>query len=1418
MLLFGLLMFGSAFLSSADVEAADPVITATADPGGEIDPEGKVTVRRFRSKTFNIDPDKGYDILDVLVDGESVGPVDKYKFSFVYSDHTIHASFIKKKFIITARAGVGGEIDPSGEVEVDRGKDKSFEIRADPGFVIRDVVVDGKSLGPLEKYEFKDVESDHTIEASFGRSLEILDLSIPNVSMKIGDVVALTIIVGDDGGTAYTLVSGLVGGYPLEHFERISATTYQADFTIIEGGNSYAAAQSIPVADLVISDGDEATDPYELPIIQNNDPIDAEAPVVLQLEVPSLALGVGSLLSMTIEADFSSYTLAPGSMVNGIPWSSSRFRLTDLGNGLYELSLIVDANDAEVAPGMLEASIIMMDGAGNLSNTYHTIELNTLEIYTALPEADLVGPVQICEGEEIQLSVHLRGRAPWSFDLDDGTNVTTFADISTPDYKITVAPFQSTTYLVSAVRDVNGVENTDNGSLNVTVDQVSQVEIINLASGYDVEAEAVLLEANISGGVFSGPGVISATSYFYPSLADTIDSPHTIYYTFTNDNGCVSVDSALVYVLGNEGGILIPAAGFCQNENPFAVTVFNVPANEGSFSLFDADSNPVNGLVDHGNNTATITPDSLEIGRYTVKFQYVDLIIHTLSTDFSIETVEAPQILNLYDTSYCQNTNPFILQANLPGVVFEGPGVTGSLEEGFLFDPGAAEPGSILIVCTAESENGCRALTEENVFISFAPEPIFELTSECLPEGGEMVSFVNLTEEALSVETWSWNFGDPGSGANNLSNLTDPTHVYQEPGQKNITLRATSFDGCVASFSLEAFIDSKPVTDFEWVSDCFTDGTAIRFLNNSTIGSATLDTVIWTIKDSDGNLMEQRGSHSVNDTLDYLFASPDIFLVELYTRNMGACFSELAKEIILRPTINLDSEGYIEDFNESDGQWTVRSEDQLESWTWGVPDFPGYEAVEGEKAWYTALPQGIPDYLEHSWIQSPCFDFREVERPLIRMDMMRSFFPYLNGAVLQYRTSIAEGWITLGENTPGHSWYNVDNIINMPGGSSVGWGLEEFIPDTDWITAIHDLDQLVGKSSVDLRVAFSSNGKMEVGNHGMALNQLHITQRSKLLLLEHFTNYSDDTARMADDIIDAFVQSHSKDVIDLQYHTENPGFDLMNANNPDPPSTRSGNYGVPGVPYAVLDGGVSPAHRYNYPELEGPSLEDHLRLLSLEKPAFDINLSVNWMITGFEAVTTVTCLADSYDDNIQLYLAVFESAVTSLSGPNGDQHFRNVVLDMLPDPSGKLLGDNWRMGNSDTRINMWSYQPYIEDINDLAVVAFLQDRNTKRILQAAVDYKDETVGLPESKPGIQNLTVYPNPARHEIYLNLGSLTLAPGRVEILEMSGRLISMEALQSGHQLIQMDITHLEPGMYIIRWIESGHVRGMSKFVRMK
>lgn len=76
----------------------------------------------------------------------------------------------KESYVITASASFGGSINPDNQTVVQPGGAVVFTITPDPGFVISDVVVDGKSIGTPEKYEFTNVRAAHSIEAVFAAS------------------------------------------------------------------------------------------------------------------------------------------------------------------------------------------------------------------------------------------------------------------------------------------------------------------------------------------------------------------------------------------------------------------------------------------------------------------------------------------------------------------------------------------------------------------------------------------------------------------------------------------------------------------------------------------------------------------------------------------------------------------------------------------------------------------------------------------------------------------------------------------------------------------------------------------------------------------------------------------------------------------------------------------------------------------------------------------------------------------------------------------------------------------------------------------------------------------------------------------------------------------------------------------------
>ena len=165
-------------------------IEASARSGGGNDPEGDVFVPDGGDQRFDFDPDRGYEIDRVRVDGDSERVRSSYTFEEVTENHTIRVTFTETDeggdddddddddggityLTITATAGEGGSISPDGRVQVAYDRNKSFIIQADEGYELADVLVDGRSVGAVGRYTFEKVHKNHTITAVFTASQKL---------------------------------------------------------------------------------------------------------------------------------------------------------------------------------------------------------------------------------------------------------------------------------------------------------------------------------------------------------------------------------------------------------------------------------------------------------------------------------------------------------------------------------------------------------------------------------------------------------------------------------------------------------------------------------------------------------------------------------------------------------------------------------------------------------------------------------------------------------------------------------------------------------------------------------------------------------------------------------------------------------------------------------------------------------------------------------------------------------------------------------------------------------------------------------------------------------------------------------------------------------------------------------------------
>jgi|GEM_PF-6070409 len=87
-------------------------IVASAGSNGSISPSGSVTVEYGKDQTFTITPNTGYHILDVKVDGISVGKPNSYTFFNVTTNHTIHVEFeVDSTYFFDTKSGARIYID-----------------------------------------------------------------------------------------------------------------------------------------------------------------------------------------------------------------------------------------------------------------------------------------------------------------------------------------------------------------------------------------------------------------------------------------------------------------------------------------------------------------------------------------------------------------------------------------------------------------------------------------------------------------------------------------------------------------------------------------------------------------------------------------------------------------------------------------------------------------------------------------------------------------------------------------------------------------------------------------------------------------------------------------------------------------------------------------------------------------------------------------------------------------------------------------------------------------------------------------------------------------------------------------------------------------------------------------------------------
>jgi hypothetical protein len=930
------------------------------------------------------------------------------------------------------------------------------------------------------------------------------------------------------------------------------------------------------------------------------------------------------------------------------------------------------------------------------------------------------------------------------------------------------------------------------------------LSVFNMAqSVFSVADSAQLLLANPMGGVFSGPGVTNG--YFYPATIGTSGSPYTIQYTlnvgtsttcFQKAYTSLSVNPIVVYFEGIK-------SVFCDNNHADTVYVRNVPAT-ATLKIFNI-TDPNSNLHKINDTTAIFDPDRMQSGDKsdTLYYFYQDGISFVLvKRALVIDHIGVVSIRNLDPgTQICSNLTPFELFTSHPGGIFTGPvaASTGKLDPSLV-----THMGDTIVTYTYTSPKGCSQKVTVPITVNQSPVVDFAPADSCIVDiKSDSTRFLNRTNSTDPMKSWVWEFSESGSTITNYRMA--PSYLYTKGGDHKVILTATTVKDCKSSKEIHIDLGVKPVAGFTWLNECYHTGDSLLFKDN-TVTSSTIISRSWNFFDGDS-------LHTVKN-LKYPQKSVGWLKVR-YTVNTSyrGCNDDTTRNIYVRPTITLVSgDSSFENFENGAGGW-VKDYNSVNSWTFGTPDRSVIKsAASGSNAWYTGYDISKRDTAFYA-VVSPCFDFTNIKRPMIRMKLWKRFEQNRNGASLQYKIGDTGSWEYVGTIDDGIRWFN-SALIGRPGGNLVGWTTSS--PDTRWSDSRHRLDWLEGKKDVKFRISYSSDGTSNTD--GIAFDDIWLGERTRNLLLEHFENISSPVSSTATALVNSIITHNKKDVINIQYHTNFPLPDPYYNENQGDVSARVLYYGLTRSPYAFIDGGFD---KDNFAGLFDFSLSniDSLTVIrrSLTTPFFKIDIISDVSDGVLSAGGKITALGNINAENMTLYIAVTENKNKDHPGYGNDTVFYNVFRKLIPDAGGINIKKNWTPGEEYTiPVQTWVIQN-IKSSSDIEVIAFLQNNITKEVYQATSLLKPNiTTGIGEVLNGKgKDFSLYPNPAVNKLTIGFSEPLNGDSDIKIYDLQGLLVSAYKAGPGISEYTVGNLKLKAGIYLVRVSMKGVDLGFRKLI---